>query len=113
VTAVLIGEHTAQRRWVRYELQSSLARGNGIVGVFIHGIKNQNQEESSEGRNPLDDMTVRVQNAFLGFVVEEEKPLSQVFKTYYWRRDEGNVNLPAWIEEAAEQAKQLASMRAL
>ncbi len=38
VTCVLIGSQTWQRRWVRYEIIKSLARGNGILGVRIHDV---------------------------------------------------------------------------
>lgn len=38
VTCVLIGSHTWQRPWVRYEIIKSLARGNGILGVRIHDV---------------------------------------------------------------------------
>jgi Thoeris protein ThsB, TIR-like domain len=38
VTCVLIGKDTWTRRWVRYELLKSMARGNGILGVRIHDV---------------------------------------------------------------------------
>jgi hypothetical protein len=39
VTAVLIGSHTASRPWVAYEIQQSIKRGNGLIGVRVHKIK--------------------------------------------------------------------------
>jgi hypothetical protein len=41
VTVVLIGAETAGRPFVKYEIAQSLARGNGLLGVRIHGIKDQ------------------------------------------------------------------------
>ena len=38
VTCILIGQHTWQRQWVRYEILKSLVRGNGILGVQIHDV---------------------------------------------------------------------------
>jgi hypothetical protein len=38
VTAVLIGEETASRRWVNYEIEKSIKRGNGLLGVRIHCV---------------------------------------------------------------------------
>ena len=38
VTCVLIGQHTWQRPYVRYEILKSVARGNGILGVRIHDV---------------------------------------------------------------------------
>jgi hypothetical protein len=37
VTVVCVGARTAERRWVRYELSASIARGNGILGVYLPG----------------------------------------------------------------------------
>ena len=52
VTAVLIGAHTAQRDWVTYEIEKSLARGNGLLGVRIHTMKDQDGRRSRRGRVP-------------------------------------------------------------
>jgi Thoeris protein ThsB, TIR-like domain len=105
VTVVLIGEKTAARRWVRYELRESYKRGNGLVGVYIHGIKDQNQQTSSRGRNPLDDIKVNVTRSFLRlWDYEVDVSLSDSFSTYYWFDDNGRENLATWIEEAATKA---------
>jgi hypothetical protein len=37
VTVACIGERTASRRWVKYELNSSTTRGNGLLGVYLPG----------------------------------------------------------------------------
>lgn len=37
VTVVIVGGRTASREWVQYELNASIARGNGILGVFLPG----------------------------------------------------------------------------
>ena len=39
VTAVLVGAHTCSSRWVRYEIEQSRLRGNGLLGIDISGIK--------------------------------------------------------------------------
>src|SRR5467141_2006529 len=38
VTVVLIGSQTANRPWVNYEIIESATRGNGLLGIFIHGV---------------------------------------------------------------------------
>ena len=52
VTAVLIGTHTAERQWVTYEIEKSIQRGNGLLGVRIHNLKDQHGERSSRGPVP-------------------------------------------------------------
>lgn len=39
-TVVLIGADTLNRPFVKYEIYESLKRGNAVIGVYIHRIKN-------------------------------------------------------------------------
>jgi hypothetical protein len=81
VTAVLIGSETATRPWVTYEIQQSINRGNGLVGVRIHRIENQNGKRSSHGPVP--------------------EPLQQgSYRIYDWDRR----NFGQWVEWAAIDA---------
>ena len=52
VTVVLIGAKTAGRKFINYEIQKSLDRGNGIVGFQIHHLKDQNGETDEVGGSP-------------------------------------------------------------
>lgn len=52
VTAVLIGQETASRRWVTHEIHRSVARGNGLLGVRIHRLKNHRGERGRRGAVP-------------------------------------------------------------
>lgn len=62
VTAVLIGQGTANRRWVNYEIIKSFERGNGILGVHINRIKGKDAYIVSRGANPLDRLGFKVSN---------------------------------------------------
>jgi len=53
VTAVLIGTETYKRRWVRYEIAKSLERGNGLLGIYIHRIEDENGKTDKKGPNPF------------------------------------------------------------
>ena len=53
VTAVLIGAETANRPWVDYEIGESIKRGNGLLGIRIHGIKDQDGRRSARGPVPF------------------------------------------------------------
>jgi MTH538 TIR-like domain (DUF1863) len=89
VSAVLIGSETAKRPWVRHEIVKSWNRGNGIVGVWIHNIKNQDRMTDVAGANPLDH-----------FRLPDGTLLSSVCKTYDWVLNDGRNNLGRWVEEA-------------
>ena len=52
VTVVCITYGTSSRKYINYEIDQSIARGNGIVGIKIHHLKNQNGDTASEGAAP-------------------------------------------------------------
>jgi hypothetical protein len=84
VTVVLIGRYTAQRRYVQYEIEQSYKRGNGLLGIYIHGIKNPNGHTSAKGKNPLKHIVVTADDPWFGFLgLKSEQQLSDIFKTYY------------------------------
>lgn len=91
VTVVLIGAETADRDWVQHEILKSWNRGNGIVGIRIHNIKDQDQKTDTAGRNPLDD-----------FKLPDGTILSSVCKTYDWVINDGRKSLGKWADEATD-----------
>ena len=58
VVIVLIGAATAGRPWVEYEIEKGWSDGKGVMGVYIHGLKDLDGKTSPEGRNPFDGITV-------------------------------------------------------
>src|SRR5262249_38032627 len=88
-TAVLVGAETAERPWVHYEILESWNRGNGIVGVLIHGILDQERRTDAQGRNPFDE-----------FILSDGSRLSSVCRVYDWVVADGRNNLGNWIVEA-------------
>lgn len=62
VTALLIGDNTYDRRWVKYEIVKSFERGNGIIAIHINRIRGKNQKISARGLNPLDRLAFEVSN---------------------------------------------------
>lgn len=51
-TVVLIGEETADRPWVQYEIEQSYDRNNALLGVRIHHLLDQSRRPSRRGRVP-------------------------------------------------------------
>lgn len=91
VTVLLIGAETAERPWVLYEIRESWKRGNAIVGLKIHNVKNLKGETDIEGANPLEQMKFT-----------DGTSMSSVSRTYDWKSDNGRENLGTWVEEAFE-----------
>ena len=52
-TIVLIGTHTAERHWVRYEIAKSWRENKGIFGVCIHRLLDRDGQPSSRGGDPF------------------------------------------------------------
>jgi hypothetical protein len=52
VTAVLVGTETSTRPWVSYEIEKSIQRGNGLLAVRIHSVKDQSGHRSRRGKVP-------------------------------------------------------------
>jgi len=52
VTVVCIGSKTAGRRYINYEIARSLERGNGLIGIQIHHLMNENEDTDVPGEIP-------------------------------------------------------------
>jgi hypothetical protein len=82
VTVVCIGAQTAGRKFINYEIQESIDRGNGLVGLQIHHLEDRNRNTDSVGATPA-------------------KLTSGGYKVYkYTDKD----SLARWIEQAAKDA---------
>jgi hypothetical protein len=81
VTAVLIGAETADRPWVNYEIEKSIERGNGLLGIRVHRIRDQNRHMSKRGAVP-------------------DLLRGSSYRVYDWNRS----SLGRWVEHAALDA---------
>lgn len=50
---VLIGEKTAERKWCNREIEEAWRAGKGIVGIYIHNLKDIFGSQSTKGNNPF------------------------------------------------------------
>ncbi len=96
VTVVLIGAETSTRQYVGYEIKLSHRRGNGMLGIYIHNMKDANSKTDTKGINPLSNWHVEHDG--------KKILLSDLYPTYDWVNDEGYKNLGIWIEAAAKKA---------
>ena len=53
VTVVCIGQQTYKSYYVNYEIEQSIKRGNGIIGLHIEHLKNQHEEHSPFNDSPI------------------------------------------------------------
>ncbi|MDR3177904.1 MAG: TIR domain-containing protein [Campylobacteraceae bacterium] len=93
---VLVGEHTASRKWVQYEIEHAWNSGKGIVGIYIHNLKDKNGNTTTKGDNPF-NFTIGGRN--LSRIVHCYDP-----STYNAYSDIKN-NISDWVEEAISNRK--------
>ena len=43
---VLIGATTSTRKWVKYEIEKAYELGKGIVGIYVHGLKDKDGNQT-------------------------------------------------------------------
>lgn len=96
VTVVLIGRETLNRPFVKYEICESINRGNAIIGVYIHNIKDMLTRKTSIKGNA---------HTIIG---TDEYETSVYFDEicdglYDYVLDNGYKNLGTWIENAAKK----------
>lgn len=89
VTVVLIGADTAGKKWIDHEITASHKRGNGMLGIYVHGIRDSKGMTSARGQNPFNNFNFTKNGANVTYPV------------YDWVADEGYRNLGVWIEKAA------------
>ena len=94
---VLIGSATAGRKWIKYEIEKAWNDGKGLVGIYIHNLKNAAGLQASKGLNPFADFTLDNGRTNLSSIVKAYDP-PFVTSTYVY--DHIKDNIAGWIEEA-------------
>lgn len=98
-TIVLVGENTAGRKWINYEISESWNESKGVVGVRIHRLKDSDGSQCLAGANPFGYVTFKKDNKPLSSVVKLHDPPYSTSSDVY---DYIKKNISAWVEEAIE-----------
>ena len=94
---VLIGRQTARRKWVEYEITTGWGARKGLVGVYIHNLKNLLGIQDTKGANPFDAFTLCDGRKQLSSVAKAyNPPYSDSTSVYAYIKS----NLADWVEEA-------------
>lgn len=94
---VLIGNATAGRKWIKYEIKTAWDSGKGVVGIYIHNLKNSAGVQAMKGLNPFADFTLDQGKTKLTSVVKAYDP---PYSTSTYVYDHIKDNIAGWIEEA-------------
>lgn len=91
---VMIGEETANRKWVKYEIEKAWNDGKGLLGIYIHNLNDPVTGKCSQGKNPFTSFTMKRDN----------KSLADIVKCYNPNPNDAyndiKNNIENWVEEA-------------
>lgn len=94
---VLIGANTAGRKWINYEIVKAWDDNRGVLGIYIHNLKDSDKKQSTKGANPFDYITLGTNGPKLSTVVKVyDPPSSDSTQVYSHIKN----NLSGWIEKA-------------
>lgn len=89
---VLVGEETASRKWVKYEIQKAWEKGMGVVGIYIHNLKDFQGNTSKKGSNPFEQFKIG------------GAPMSSVVRCYNPNSFSPNKDIENNIKKLVEEA---------
>ena len=95
---VLVGEETANRPWVKYEIKEAWQDKKGLLGIYIHNLKDPKEGKCNKGTNPFDQFTFD-DGTKLSNKIKCYNPSST--DTYNDIKD----NIASWVENAITDRK--------
>ncbi len=94
---VLIGQNTANRKWITHEIVESWNAKMGVFGIYIHYLKDSDEKQASKGGNPFD--YVDVGDKKLSSMVQTYDPPYSTSTDVYAHIKK---NLSTWVEKAVQ-----------
>lgn len=99
---VLIGRKTAERPWVKYEIEKAWNDKKGVLGIYIHNLKDPRYSnnpplygKSTQGPNPIEQ-----------FKLQNGKKMSDYAKCYNPNNNDAYndiaLNINKWVEAAIQ-----------
>ena len=92
---VLIGSRTSGRKWIRYEIQKAWSDGRGLLGIYIHNLKDVYGNQSVKGANPFYSLYAN-RTRLSNIANTYEPPYKRSANVYAYIAD----NIADWVEEA-------------
>lgn len=105
---VLIGAETANRKWVKYEIERAWNTNKGLMAIYIHNLSPVNESlaiKGVEGRNPLRSFWLRSSSMLDEQVLELYTVAPVKNPSERDAYDEIHKNLACWVQEAIDVRK--------
>ena len=97
VAIILVGENTAGRKWINYEIKKAWKDKKGVLGIYIHNLKDSDGNQAEKGSNPFSKFTIN--GVSMDEIVKTYNPPYSTSTNVYSHIKE---NLEDWIEKAIE-----------
>ncbi len=115
---VLIGEETADRDWVLYEIEAAWNRGMGVLGIYIEDLKDREGNFSKRGKCPFNKFEFK-EFSFIPFIscvqiLDPKEFKAEYISTKLCGDSSFNIisnNLSNYIEKAIEKRKGLGQIK--
>lgn len=98
---VLIGNKTADRDWIKYEIRRGWELRMGVLGIYIHTLLDHERKQSLAGNNPFTGLPVstRFGEIDLGRIAPiYAAPYFDSSQTYNYIK----FNIASWVEDAIQ-----------
>lgn len=97
---VLVGEHTAYRDWVQFEIAEGWRTGKGVLGIRIHNLRDQSGRTSDAGPNPFELTPARPKGSFSKIAPLYDPGASDTYNVI-------SRNLKKWIADAISKRRRI------
>lgn len=94
---VLIGAHTAGRKWVDYEIEYAWSQKKALLGIHIHKLLDSDGNPTAKGKDPFANWTIGQQKTPMSNFAKVYDPVGADSKSVYASISD---NIENWIEEA-------------
>jgi MTH538 TIR-like domain (DUF1863) len=91
---VLVGAQTASRPWVRHEILNAWNASKPLLGIRIHGLKDQNGKTAAQGADPF--AAIKISNGqTMSAYVPLHNPAGSTSQEVY---SSIRANIEAWVD---------------
>ncbi len=96
-TIVLIGTNTAGRKWINYEIEKSWNGNKGVLGIYVHNLKDAAGNQSAKGKNSFDSISMKESTKKLSDYAHAYDPTGSTSKDVY---DYISSHIETWVDQA-------------
>lgn len=94
---VLIGNQTSNRKWVLHEISKGWNLNKGVVGIYVHNLRDALGRQVGKGASPFSKVTHNPTKLPLSSIVKTyDPPFFDSQQVYAYIKN----NVGTWIEEA-------------